>query len=431
MKVLVESGSGLERRMTVEIPADEIEQEIVARLANVGRSAKIKGFRPGKVPTKVIRERYGVQVRQEVLQDKIQSSYSSAIQQENLRPADAPQIEPGNVNEGEDFSFVAVFEVYPDIEVQGLDSLKISEPTTEISDADLEDMVDTLRKQRAGWQSVERKAVDGDRVSIDFEGTLKGEPFEGGSGTATEVVIGQGQMLEDFEKNLTGLKAGDQKSFKVTFPSDYHVTELAEQKADFSVTVGDVAEASLPELDAELVKSFGVDSGDVDEFLADVRRNMEREAEARNRADIKRQVMEQLLNANPVDVPVAMAEQEATNLRSESMRNMGITDESDANTPPASEFRDAAERRVRLGLLVSAVIQANDLEVDRDQVKNRIDEICAPYDEPDEIRKMYFQNPQLLSQVENLVMEEQVIAWLVSKADVAQKTVAFSELMET
>jgi len=429
MKVSVEAGVGLERRMRVEIPADRIEREVDSRLLNVGRNAKLKGFRPGKVPPKVIRERYGLQVRQEVLQDIIQSSYSSAIQQEALRPAAMPTIEPGDAAEGGAFSFTAVFEVYPDVKVAGLDKLKVERSETEVTDADVDDMLNTLRRQRADWTPVNRKAADGDRVTVDFEGTIKDEPFEGGSGQDVPVVIGQGQMLEDFEKHLKGLNTGDEKSFKIKFPKDYHA-DLAGQKATFAVTVKEVAEQQLPEVDDEFVKGFGIASGEADELRADVRRNMEREVEARHRAEAKRQVMEQILAANPIAVPSSLVDQEAVSLRSESLRNMGISEEDDPNAPPVAEFRDAAERRVRLGLLVAAVIQDNELEVDRGRVKAKVDEICAPYDQPDEIRKMYFQNPQLMGQVENVVMEEQVVGWLIDQAAVTTKKVSFSELME-
>lgn len=430
MKVSVETNTGLERRLTVEIPAADIEKEVDTRLFKVGRSAKLKGFRPGKVPPKVIRERYGLQVRQEVLEDLIQSSYSSAIEQENLRPAAMPSIEPGAMQEGQDFAFTATFEVYPDIEIKGLDALKIEAAQTEVTDADVDDMLETLRKQRADWSPVDRKAADGDRVTIDFEGRLKGEVFEGGSGKDVQFVIGEGQMLEDFDKNTKGLKDKDQKTFKMKFPKDYHASALAGQKVEFAVTVNEVAEQQLPEVDEEFVKAFGIESGEVDALRADVRRNMETETVARNQAETKRQVMEQLLDANPIEVPSALADQEAASLRSESLRNMGIADADDPNAPPVAEFRDAAERRVRLGLLVAAVIQENGIQVDRELVKAKVDEICAPYDQQEEIRKMYFQNPQLIGQVENMVLEEQLVAWLVERSTVTTKNVSFSELME-
>ena len=431
MKVSVEARQGLERRMTVEIPATRIEQEVDTRLTSVGRSAKLKGFRPGKVPRKVIRQRYGLQVRQEVLQDLMQSSYSSAIEQEQLRPAAMPSIEPGNAAEGEDFSFTATFEVYPEVAVEGIDKLKVEQPSTAVTDADVDDMIETLRKQRADWSPVARKAADGDRVTVDFDGTYKDEPFEGGHGEDVEIVLGEGRMLEDFEKNIKGLSAGSDKSFKLKFPKDYPAGDLAGKKVTFAVTVKEVAEQQLPQMDEEFVKAFGVDSGKIEDLRVDVRKNMEREAESRNRADTKRQVMEQLMDANPIEVPSALADQEAGSLRNDTLRNMGIQDPNDPNAPPVAEFRDAAERRVRLGLLVAAVIADNDIEVDRERVKAKIDEACEPYDQPDEIRKMYFQNPQLMGQVENMVMEEQVVEWLLDKASVSAKTVSFSELMDS
>jgi len=417
--------------MTVQIPAESIEKEVESRLVSVGRTAKIKGFRPGKVPAKVIRERYGVQVRQEVLEALVQSSFSTAIQQEDLQPVASPAIEPGSLQEGQDFSFTAIFEVYPQVAVSGLDSLTIEQSETEITDADVGDMVDTLRRQRVTWSGVERKAAQGDRVTIDFEGKRNGESFEGGGGTDVPIVIGQGQMLEDFEKNLQGLLVGETKDFEMKFPKDYHASDLAGERVSFEVSVKEVAEAVLPEVNVEFVQEFGIESGDLEAFRADVRANMQREAESRNRAEVKRQVMEQLLEKNPIDVPSALVEQEAVALRRESLQNMGIAAEDDANAPPVMEFSDAAERRVRLSLLVSEVIKDNELQVDRDLVKERIEEMAAPYDQPDEVRKMYFQNPQLMGQVENMVLEEQLVAWLVDKASATKKQVKFSDLIQS
>ena len=374
----------------------------------------------------------GGQVRQEVLQDIIQSSYSDALQQEQLRPAAMPKIEPEAATaESDDFAFTAVFEVYPEIKLQGLDALKVEQPELAVGDADIDDMIETLRKQRAGWDPVERKAGDGDRVMIDFVGTLKDEAFEGGTGNDVPVVLGEGKMLADFEKQLQGVETGGEKTFKLTFPKDYHSTELAGQKVSFAVTVKEVAEEKLPELDAELIRAFGVESGEIDAFRDDVRRNMGRESASRIQANIRQQVMEQLLDANAIAVPKALTDEEAVSLRAESLRNMGIKDPEDPNAPGIEEFRDAAQRRVQLGLLVAAVIEDNQLEVDRNLVKAKVDEICEPYDQSEDIRKMYFQNPQLIAQVENAVLEEQVIAWLVDKAKVDTKAISFKELMES
>jgi trigger factor len=427
VQVSVESQEGLQRKMRVQVPADRIEQEVENRLRNVGRSARLKGFRPGKAPPRVIRQRYGGQVRQEVLEEFLQTSYSEAISRENLRPAGGPRIEPETVEEGKDLTYTATFEIYPDVELQGLDAMKIVRPDITVGESDVDDMLETLRKQRSTWSAVERAAADGDRVTIDFEGTVKGEPIEGGQGEQVPMVLGSGQMLPDFEKNLAGLSAGDGKTFKLKFPKDYHANELAGQKASFAVKVSEVAERLLPDLDQEFVKGFGIESGEIDDFRTDVRRNMEREAAAKAQAEVKRQAMEALLQANPIQIPAVLVEQQAAGLQSETMRSMGIEDPDKA--PPRESFRDTAEKRVRLGLLVGAVIRENQIEVDRDRLNVKVDEMCASYQDPEAVRKIYFQNQELLGQVESLVLEEQVVEWLVSQAAVENKPTSFHDLM--
>jgi len=429
LQVSIEASEGLERRMKVQIPGERIKKEIESRLISVRRTAKLKGFRPGKVPERVIRQHYGGQVRQEVLQEIIESSYSAAILQEKLRPAAPPTIEPGASGDSDDFSFTAVFEIYPEIELRGLDGLKVEQPELAVDDSDIDEMIETLRKQRAEWSPVDHQATDGDRVTIDFVGTLNNEPFEGSTGNDVPVIIGQGQMLEAFEKNLKGLAAGDEKTFTLKFPEDYHAKDIAGQKASFTVTAKEVAAQKLPEIDAEFIKSFGVESGELAALREDVRRNMGRESTARIKAEVRQQIMEQLLAANPIDIPKALAGQEAESLRSESLRNLGMKDANDPDAPGVDLFREAAERRVQLGLLVAAVVEDNQLEVDRDRVKAKVDEICEPYDQAEDIRKMYFQNPRLLARIENAVIEEQVVAWLVDKAQVEIKSITFNELM--
>ncbi|MGI9354277.1 MAG: trigger factor, partial [Rhizobiaceae bacterium] len=388
LQVSVEDLDGLERRLVVQVPAIRIEQEVETRLKSVGRTAKLKGFRPGKVPPSVIRQRYGGQVRDEVLQEVLQKSYSEAITQEKIRPAGGPTIEPGTNESGKDFTYTATFEIYPEIQLKGLDKLKVDRPDVNIDSGDIDDMVATLRKQSRTWTPVERKAAEGDQLTVDFDGTLDGEPIEGGKGEQVPIVLGEGQMLPDFESNLKGLSSGDKKSFKLKFPKDYHAEELAGKKVQFDVTVGQVDEPVLPELDETFLEAFGVKDGNIEQFREEVQQNMERESESRVRAELKQQVMEQLLEANPVAIPGVLVEQEAASLRAESLRNMGITDEQQG--PDAEAFRPAAERRVRLGLLIAAVVQDNGLEVDRERVKEKVDEICAPYDQPEEIKKLYF-----------------------------------------
>ena len=352
MQVTVESTGTLERRMRVELPVERIEQEVRSRLQSVGRTAKLKGFRPGKVPPKIVKQRYGKQIREEVLSELMQKSYTDAVMQENLNPAGGPKIETEDNKDS--FAYVATFEVMPQIELENLDKIKVEVPEVTISDADMDDMIEKLRKQKATWQAVERKSKAGDRVTCDFTGTLKGEEFEGGKGTNVPVVLGGGQMLPDFEKGLTGVAAGDEKSIKVKFPKDYHAENLAGKKVDFAIKVLSVEEEQLPPVDDDLAAMFEVNEGGLEQFKKDVRENMEREAEAKVKGDVREQIMNGLLDANPIEVPNTLKHQEAHSLQHDAMQRMGIEDH--AQAPPLENFAELAEKRVRLSLLVSQLI---------------------------------------------------------------------------
>jgi len=427
VQVSVESAGGLERKIRVQVPAQRIEREVTDRLRSVGRNANIKGFRPGKVPERVIRQRFGEQVRREVLQDIFQSSYAEAVNREKLQPAGAPRVEADTVTEGNDLSYTATVEVYPEIELKGLDTLSVETPEVSIANQDIDAMIDNLRRQRATFVAVERVSREGDQVTIDFQGTLDGETLEGGSGEAVPVLLGAGRMLPDFEQALYGVKAGEEKQFPVTFPADYHASELAGKTAQFTATVKEVAEESLPELNEEFVRAFGIESGQVDEFRNSVKGNMEAEALSRGRADIKRQLMDGLLAANPVTVPVALVDREAEVLQSDAMRQMGIEDAQQA--PALDSFRETAERRVRLGLLIAAVIREHGISVDRAKVSERVDALSAQYENPGQIRDLYLQNQELMTQIEHAVLEDQVVDWLNEKASKKARAVSFRDLM--
>ena len=321
-----------------------------------------------------------------------------------------------------------MFEVYPEFEVKGLNKIKVKEPEVAIGSADVEEMIDNLRKQRAEFSGVERKAADGDQVTIDFTGTLNGEVFEGGSAENFPVVLGGGQMLEDFEKALKGVKAGDEKSFKMKFPKDYHAPNLAGEKVEFAIKVHEVAEQVLPEIDEEFVKAYGIESGERADLDKDIEKNMQRELDAKVKAEVKKQLLDGLLDNNKIDIPGVLVAQECESMQKETMQRMGITDENQA--PAADTFKESAEKRVRLGLLLSEVIRENEIELDKDRVTAKVDEMCAPYDNPEEIRNIYLQNPQFLGQIENMVLEEQVIEWLTGQATVGSKKMGFKELME-
>lgn len=428
MMVTVEATGTLERRMRVELPAERIEKEIETRLKKVGRTAKIKGFRPGKVPTKVVRQRFGGQIRQEVLSDLMQKSYSDAVEQENLSPAAGPRIEPVAAENGRGFAYVATFEVLPEVKLKDLDKIRIETPDVEISDEDREDMLLNLRQQKATWEPVERAAGEGDRVIVDFDGKLEGEPVKGGQGEEVPVVLGRGQMLPDFEQALFGVSAGEEKDFEVEFPENYHAADLASKKVDFHVRVHRVEEQKLPPLDDGLAELYGVAEGGLEQLREDVVANMRREANDKVRADVKDQAMRGLLETNPIEVPNSLVLQEMHTQQHEAMRRLGIEDHDKA--PPVENFRAAAERNVRLGLLLRQLIEDTGLEVDPERVKRKVEDICSSYEQPEEMAASYFGNPQVMARLEPLVLEEQAVDWLVEHGDSSTRKVGFKEYMK-
>ncbi len=429
MQVTVESTSTLERRMRIELPADRIETEVESRLKNVGRTAKIKGFRPGKVPAKVVRQRYGKQVRQEVLGDLIQKSYSEAIIQEKLNPAGNPSIEQEEDLDNENFAFVAKLEVLPEVELKDLEKIKIEQPDIAIDDSDVDAMIEKLRKQKADWAEVDRKSKESDRVVVDFEGVLDGEKIEGGQGTEVPVVLGEGQMLPDFEKGLTGIKAGDEKTFKVKFPKDYHAEDLQGKKVDFTVNVHRVEEQTLPDVDDAFAESFGIAEGGMDKFRGDVRDNMEREAEQRTKSEIRDQLTEGLLDTNPIDIPQVMKQNEIYNMQQEAMRRMGVEDPTQA--PPAEHFADTAEKRVRLGLLVRQVIAEQGITANEQELREHITDMVASYENPDDMVNLYMTNPQLRQQLEPVVLEQKAFDWVLENAKIKTKKTSFTDYMDS
>ena len=426
MNVTVESTGALERRMRVEVPIERIESEVDSRLKSVARTAKIKGFRPGKIPSKVVRQHYGKQVRQEVLGEIMQKSYSDAVTQENLRPAGGPKIEAED-EDGKTFAYVATFEVLPEVKLKDLDKIKVETPDVEIGDADIDDMLLSLRRQRATWEEADRKSKDGDRVIVDFTGTVDGEEFQGGSGTEIPVVLGQGQMLPDFEKGLKGITAGDEKTTKVKFPKDYHADDLAGKTAQFAINTHRVESEILPELNDEFAESFNVAEGGLEQFKKDVRENMEREAGQKVKSDTREQVMDGLIEKNPIDVPHALVHEEMHSMQHEAMQRLGIEDHDQA--PPQENFREGADKRVRLGLLLRQVIADNNITVDEAATRARVEEMCAGYENADDMVDMYMSNPQVMQQVEPMVVEQKAVDWLLENGKTKKKKVSFKDYM--
>ncbi len=427
MLVKVESTGTLERRMRVELPAERIEKEVESRLKSVARTAKIKGFRPGKIPPKVVRRHYGGQVRQEVLSDLMNKSYGDAIAQENLRPVAQPTIEPDVTEGGKDFAFVATFDVLPEIKLKDLDKIKVTRTEVDITGDDQDAMILNLRKQRAGWNAVERESAEGDRVIVDFDGRIKDEPIEGGQGTEVPVVLGQGAMLPDFEKALYGIKAGEEKTFKVKFPKDYHSEDLQGKKVDFTIKVHTVEEEKLPPLDDSLAELFGVKEGGLERLRTDVLENMRREADQKIEAELKDQALSGLLETNPIEVPNSLKQQEMHAMQREEMRRLGVEDH--AQAPPVENFAEGAERRVQLSLLIHQLIDDNKIVLDQEKLRQKVEGLCGSYENADEMVANYMSNPQILAQFEPMVLEQQAVDWLIGNGTEKTEKVSFTDYM--
>jgi len=427
LNVSLEKRRGLERRLTVRIPVVEIDREVSSRLVRVSRSAKLKGFRPGKIPAKVVRQRFGDQVRQEVISDTVRSSFTQALEQENLNPAGNPQIEHLTDRDSNHFSYRATFEVYPEVKLKALDGLFVEKPVVRITDADTDEMIDKLKDQKATWQSIGREAKLGDRVIVDFVGMISDQVFEGGEGTEVPIELGAGQVLEGFENALRGAVAGQSKKAKVKFPKDYPAAELGGKKAVFDITIHRVEEKILPEINDEFLDTFGIKEGGLQALRSNVTTNMERELEQRMKVEIKRRALDALLKMNNIEVPRALVEQEISSLQTEGMRRLGIEDPEKA--PPRTNFQVAAERRVALALLVQNLITEQGIEVDHDRVDGRIKEITAAFDKPEEMARAYHSNRELMAQVESSILEDQVVDCLMKHAKTKNKSIEFKKFM--
>lgn len=427
MQVSVEATGGLERRMTVEVPEQRIQSEVDKRLQQLARTTRLKGFRPGKVPMKVVKSRYGKQVRDEVVGEVMQSTFYEAVTQEKLQPAGAPTIEPNNLEEGKDLSYTAVFEVMPEVEPASLDGVEIETVVAEVGDADVEKMLETLRKQNAEFKPVEREAKEGDRVVIDFKGTIEGEDFKGNEGSNVPVTLGSGRMIDGFEKGMEGAKAGEELTLDLAFPEDYGYKEVAGKPVQFAVKVNAVEESHLPELDDEFAKRFGVD--DADSLRKEVRDNMERELRQNLKNRVKQQVMDKLVELNQVDVPKALVENESQALLNQMRQNMHIPQGKEGPDLSPSMFEEQAQRRVKLGLLLAEIIKRNELKADPDKVRETVESIAASYERPDEVIKWYYGDQRRLSEVESAVLEDSVVDWALGQAKTNEKRVDFDEVM--
>ncbi|MEO0971546.1 MAG: trigger factor [Pseudomonadota bacterium] len=427
MQVSVENTGDLERRMRVEVPAEDIEKEIESRLRSYGKTAKIKGFRPGKVPMKVIRRQYGSQVRAEVVNDVMRSSFARAVTQEQLRPAGGPRIEAEGEDEGDGLAYVATFEVYPEIELHGLDSLAVERITAPVEDGDVERVLENLREQRAEWNPVERSAAAGDQLTVDFAGALDGEPVEGASGEGHSFVLGSGQMLEGFEAGLAGASAGDHREFPVDFPEDYRAEDLAGKTLHFEADVKQVAEKSLPEIDDDFCLAYGITEGGVGKLREDVRENMTREMDRKSRADLKSRLLDALALANPVQVPQSLVQEETHRMLEDIKQRHQVSDE---HLPAHEQLEPQALKRVQLGLLINEVISHHELVPDSARVEARLQELASEYPDPEHVARASRGNAEVMRSIESYVLEEQVVDALLETATVNERTVPFNELMQ-
>ncbi|HBG30222.1 MAG TPA: trigger factor [Gammaproteobacteria bacterium] len=428
MQSAVEVTGALERRIRVQVPAQEVDRQVEDRLRSLGPRAKIKGFRPGKAPISVIRRQYGDQVRQEVVEEVLRTSYANAIQEQGLQPAGSPQIEAESLAPGADLAYTAVVEVYPQIELVSVESHKLERPQVTIGEEDVERVLGQIREQQAHFHAVERPAQSGDRIKMDFEGTIDGEAFSGNRGESVEIELGAGRLLADFENALLGATSGQTLDIDLTFPEDYPSAEVAGKTAVFKVTVHEVAEKHLPELTDELALQAGVTEGGIATLRERIRERLEAQAEQAVRAQIKEKVMDLLLSLHDIPVPSALLEQEVDRLASEMAQRMGLQTQQ-SNQLPREIFADRAQRRVALGLIVGELIKQEAIQPDPSRVDSVIESLVANHEQPDALAQAYRGNREVMQRIQGIVLEDQVVDLLLEKVDVVDVATSFEELM--
>ncbi|EKN4190305.1 trigger factor [Yersinia enterocolitica] len=428
MQVSVETTQGLGRRVTITVAADSIEKAVKSELVKAAKNVRIDGFRKGHVPMNIVEQRYGASVRQDVLGDLMQRNFVDAIIKEKINPVGAPNYVPGQYKEGEDFTYSVEFEVYPEVELKDLESIEVEKPVVEVNDADVDTMLETLRKQQATWKETDAAATAEDRATLDFTGSIDGEVFEGGKATDFVLAMGQGRMIPGFEEGVIGHKAGEEFTIDVNFPEDYHAENLKGKSAKFDIVLKKVEVRELPELTEEFIKRFGVADGSVAGLRAEVRKNMERELKGAVRNRVKTQAIDGLVSANEIDVPAALVEGEIDVLRRQAAQRFG-GNEKQAAELPRELFEEQAKRRVVVGLLLGEVISQHELKADEDRVKALIEEMASAYEDPQEVIEFYSKNKELMNNMRNVALEEQAVETLLSKAKVTEKPTTFSELM--
>lgn len=425
MQVSVESTGDIERKVNVEVPAERMDKEFDKQIKSMRGKVRIDGFRPGKVPLSVVKQRYGEAVYNDVVGQVLQETLYEAIGNENLKIAGAPQVTPEVMELGKDLKYSATVEIYPEVSVADLTGLEVTKPVVEIVDADIDTMIDVLRKQQQTWEETDRAAKDDDQVTLDFEGTLEGEVFEGGTAEGYEFQLGAGRMLPDFEAAVQGMAKGDEKVADVSFPDDYQAENLKGKTVQFKLNVTKVSEPVLPEVDEEFIKKFGVEDGSVDTFRSDVTKNMQRELKQAVAAKVKNAVMDGLFDMHEVEVPKALVKNEIDLIRNEMQQNTGT----DTSTLPDSLFEDQAFKRVKLGLVVGEMINENDIQKDEERVQAMISDMAESYEDPQAVIDYYSSDPQARQSIEAAVMEETIVDWVLERAKVSEETMDFDSVM--
>ncbi len=427
MQVTVEATEGLERKMRVVVPASEVESQVEAKIKQAAQTVRLKGFRPGKVPLKEVKRRFGPGIRQEVSSEVIQSSYGVALRQEAINPAGMPNIEEIKFDEGQDLEYTAVFEIFPEIEVVGYESIAVERPVSEVTEPDIDKMIDSLRDQRMDYSEVSRASALKDKVVVDFEGFLDGEAFEGGKAEGADLILGSGSMIPGFEDGILGMSVGEEKEIDVTFPEQYQAENLAGKQTKFKIKLHTVLEPKQPELNDEFFALFDVKEGGMDAFRSEIKLNMERELDAAVKAKVKDQVMAGLEAHNEVSLPKALVEQEVNRMRQEAVQRFGGDGavKLDPSMLPAEMFSEQAEKRVKLGLIVNSIVETNKLVPDTDKVRETIESLAASYEQPEQVVSYYYNNEAQLSQVQNMVLEEQIVDFVLAKAVVTDKVMPY------
>ena len=431
MQVSIETTSGLERRLTVGVPAERVDAEVNTRLQKASRNVRLDGFRPGKVPMKVIRQRFGAGVRQEVLGEVMSQSFQEAVIQEKLRPAGQPSIEPKNLEAGKDLEYIATFEVFPEVDVADMSGFDVEKVVATVEDGDIDNIIEVFRKEQGSWDVVERAAADGDTVNVDYVGTKDGEEFTGGSAEGSDLELGSGRMIEGFEAGIAGMKAGEDKTLSLSFPDDYHNEDLKGAAVEFKVTLNAVKEKVLAELDAELFTKYGVEDGDLAKFREEIGENMARELKNAITANLKQQVMDAVIKAHEsLEIPRALLQQEIGAMRQQMMQQFGGMGNQDLDLEsllPEEMFKDKAEPRVKLGLILSEMINKDKLQADPEKVRATIEEMASTYQDPEEVINYYYSNQEQLSSVESKVLEDQVVEKLLENANIKESECSYQE----